>query len=339
MLVCMREEWAMSRGSNLRAAKAAKNDEFYTQLSDIEKEMAHYKEHFKGKIVYCNCDDPAWSSFWRYFHLHFDDLGLKKLISTHISVDRNAYKLEYTGGDDEDITAGVRTDLVQNGDFGSAECLETLRECDIVASNPPFSLFLAFMAKLMEYRKKFLIIGSMNVITCKDIFPLFQENRIWLGCHSPKAFYTPDGSLRKFGNILWFTNLDHAKQHEPLVLTRSYAGEPWRYARYENYDAINVEKTADIPYDYEGVMGVPISFLRLYCPEQFEILGMTAKAGTMDTPVRLGAQFMRAYRAQGGTLHYSENMYGVYYYDACGKVKVPYGRILIRRKNGRKDNE
>lgn len=269
----------MAKNSNLHAAKTAKNDEFYTQLTDIEKELAHYREHFRDKIIFCNCDDPTWSNFWRYFHLNFGFLGLKKLIATHYDAEKPTYKLEYTGGDDQNIEAGVRTDLMQNGDFRSPECVELLKKCDIVVTNPPFSLFREYVAQLMEYGKKFVIIGNMNAITYKEFFPLLKEDRVWAGVNEKGG--TRKGNSLCFGSpgqddlvqvsAWWFTNLDHSKRHEPLTLFRTY--NPDDYPMYDNYDAINVNKTADIPCDYNGVMGVPISFLDKYCPEQFEIVG------------------------------------------------------------------
>ena len=303
---------------NLTAAKKAKNDEFYTQFSDIEKELSHYKQHFSGKTVFCNCDDPTWSNFWRYFHLNFAFFGLKKLISTHYDENQSTYKMEYEGGDDTNLEAGVMTPLQQNGDFRSPECVELLKEADIVVTNPPFSLFREYVAQLMEYGKEFVIIGNMNCITYKEIFPLIKDNQLWAGANEK-------GGSRK-GNSLsfevaddytgrtvieggkrvaqisawWFTNLDLKKRHEPIDLVEEYT--PEKYPKYDNYDAINVDKTLDIPCDYEpcwhkcphaatcqyaqtegkednalceqacnGEMGVPISFLDKYSPDQFEI--------------------------------------------------------------------
>jgi len=195
----------MAKNSNLSAAKKAKNDEFYTQLTDIEKELVHYKEQLRGKIVFCNCDDPTWSNFWRYFHLNFAHIGLKKLIATHYDPEKPTYKLEYTGGDDTDVETGVRTELRQNGDFRSPECIELLQECDVVVTNPPFSMARLYIAQLMEYGKQFIIINNMNSITYKEIFPLLKENRMWIGYTNPKQFVQPDGTLKFFGNILWHT--------------------------------------------------------------------------------------------------------------------------------------
>lgn len=260
------------KNSNLNAAKTAKNDEFYTQLTDIEKELKHYKHHFKDKVVFCNCDDPTWSEFWRYFHLNFEVLGLKKLISTHYDPNESTYKLEYTGGDDNNIEAGVKTPLTGNGDFRSDECIALLKEADICCTNPPFSLFRSFLGQLMEYEKKFIIIGSSNAITYKEIFPLLKDNKIWIGNNHVKEFRKPDGTMQKFGNICWYTNLDIAKRHEELLLWKTYNSAD--YPKYDDYEAINVNKVCDIPVDYDGYMGVPISFLDKFNPAQFEIKGI-----------------------------------------------------------------
>lgn len=260
----------MVKNANLHKAKNAKNDEFYTQLTDVAKELMHYKKHFKDKIVFCNCDDPTWSAFWKYFHLNFAELGLKKLISTHYDREEATYKMEYTGGDDNDIEAGVKTPLEGNGDFRNQECLDLLDECDIVVTNPPFSLFREYVAVLMEHEKKFLIIGNKNAITYKEFFPLLKDDEVWIGCTNVKEFLQPDGSIKKFGNIGWFTNLDVAKRHEKLILWKHYT--PEEYQTYDNYDAININKVSEIPCDYDGVMGVPITFMDKYNPEQFEIV-------------------------------------------------------------------
>ena len=232
--------------------------------------MAHYQQHFKGKIVYCNCDNPEWSAFWRYFHINFSAVGLKKLIATYKGTP--TYKMEYTGGNDIDVTVGLRTPLKGDGDFRSQECLDILKVADIVVTNPPFSLFREYVAQLMEYGKKFIIIGSKNAITYKEFFPLLKDNKVWIGYNSVNNFQQPDGSFKKFGNIGWFTNLGIKKRHEKIVLRKIYT--PEEYPTYDNYEAINVNKTVEIPSDYDGVMGVPISFLDKYNPNQFEILGL-----------------------------------------------------------------
>lgn len=276
-----------SANANLHKAKDAKNDEFYTQLTDVAKELMHYKAHFKDKIVLCNCDDPTWSAFWKYFHLNFAELGLKKLISTHYDREKATYKMEYTGGDDNDIEVGVKTPLECNGDFRNKECLDLLDECDIVVTNPPFSLFREYVAVLVEHKKKFLIIGSGNAITYKEIFPLIRNNLMWLGVTRQGTgsmwFRVPNDTPEKkgqkiengikyqtIGNSCWFTNMDVKYRHEKLILWKNYTED--EYPKYDNYNAINVNKVAEIPCDYDGVMGVPITFLGKYNPEQFEIV-------------------------------------------------------------------
>ena len=293
--------------TNLNKAKKAKNDEFYTLYSDVAKELAHYQQHFKGKIVYCNCDNPEWSAFWRYFHINFSAMGLKKLIATYKGTP--TYKMEYTGGNDIDVTVGLRTPLKGDGDFRSQECLDILKVADIVVTNPPFSLFREYVAQLMEYGKKFIIIGSKNAITYKDFFPLLKDNKVWIGYNNVNDFQQPDGSFKKFGNIGWFTNLGIKKRHEKIVLRKIYT--PEEYPTYDNYEAINVNKTAEIPSDYDGVMGVPISFLDKYNPNQFEIVGWSR--------------------------HNDLNMDGGYWKkgtcnDALIGGKLVYRKILIRKK-------
>jgi len=266
-----------SSNSNMSKAKNAKNDEFYTQLSDIEKELGHYKEHFKGKSVFLNCDDPTESNFWRYFSMNFEFLGLTRLVATHYERDKPSYKLEITadvnGDGKTDNLDTVKTPLKQNGDFRSPECIELLKEADIVVTNPPFSLFREYLTLLMEHNKKFLIIGNMNAITYKETFKFIKDNQLWLGVMSPKEFMEPSGNIKKFGNIKWFTNLDTRKRHEELILWKTYKDNEADYPTYDNYDAINVDKVKDIPIDYDGAMGVPITFLDKFNPEQFELLG------------------------------------------------------------------
>jgi hypothetical protein len=265
-----------SSNKNLTEAKQVKNDEFYTQLSDIERELGHHKEQFKGKIIFCNCDDPESSNFWKYFTLNFEFLGLRKLIATHFDTEQPSYKLEI----ERDATGKpnkTKSPLKQNGDFRSSECIEILDESDIVVTNPPFSLFREFVNQLVKHGVQFLIIGNDNAITYKDVFKLIQENRIWSGYCKVKEFHKPDGSVQKFGNIGWFTNLDVQKRHEDLILYKKYATED--YATYDNYDAININKTTDIPCDYSGAMGVPISFFDKHNPRQFDIIGCSYSYG------------------------------------------------------------
>lgn len=239
--------------ANLNAAKKAKNDEFYTMYKDIEAELQHYPGAFQGKVVYCNCDNPEWSNFWKYFHENFAALGLKKLVSTHYEkdVEKNGhpYKMEYEGGDDANIAAGVKTPLKGNGDFASDECIEILRQADIVVTNPPFNIARErYLPLLRQYEKPFLIIGDLNWVTYKSVFPLIKDGRTWIGCTKIKAFWQPDKTIQKFGNKLWFTNIDMEKRHEKLTLKKKYT--PNEFQKYDNYDAINVDKVADIPCDY-----------------------------------------------------------------------------------------
>ena len=266
---------------NLNKANKAKKDEFYTQLSDIEKELGHYRAHFRGKVIFLNCDDPEESNFWKYFCLNFKFFGLKKLIATHFGNGRPAYKLEKKNGNT------LETSLKQNGDFRSPECVEILKEADIVVTNPPFSLFREYVAQLIEHNKKFIIVGHQNAITYKEIFKLIKENKMWLGygfnrnmAHFINKHYVDyasdtdhkEGMIRVAG-IVWLTNIDTKKRHEDYILYQKYHGNESAYPKYDNYDAINVDKTKDIPMDYDGVMGVPITFLDKYNPEQFEIIG------------------------------------------------------------------
>lgn len=239
--------------SNLNAAKKAKNDEFYTQSSDIEEELRHYTKHFKDKVVYCNCDDPTWSNFWHYFYRSFGYLGLKKLISTHYEMDNKpSYALIYTGGHDnaDDFNEGVtKVPLKGNGDFRSDECIEYLKESDIVITNPPFSLARAYVKQLVDYNKKFLIIGNKNWITYKEIFPLLMHRKMWIGANNVKAFKQPDGSFKKFGNVGWFTNLSLQKSTDQMVIWKSF--DQKEYPAYDNYAAFEVSKVVDIPKDTE----------------------------------------------------------------------------------------
>ena len=270
----------MAKNSNLHAAKAAKNDEFYTQITDIEKELSNYKDFFKDKVVYCNCDDARESNFFKYFSKNFEFLGLKKLITTGYKAEGKGVVLVYEGDKNgnhkaEDNEIVVRQ-LEGSGDFRSEECIEFLKEADVVVTNPPFSLFREYVRQLMDYGKKFLVIGSMNAITYKEIFPYIKNNELWLGNQNVKEFRSPNGEIKKFGNILWYTNIQHKKRNTPLDLYKRYSNE---YPKYDNYDAIEVSRVENIPMDYDGVMGVPISFLHKYNPEQFEIVGCTESEG------------------------------------------------------------
>ena len=324
--------------TTLTAAKAAKKDEFYTQLSDIERELVHYKHHFKDKTVLCNCDDPRVSNFFKYFTLNFEHLGLKRVIATcYKSQDVDLFSMNtseqavyqiYEGDRDGNAMPDANEIEVRplqgDGDFRSAECIELLKQADIVVTNPPFSLFREYVALLAKYDKKFLIIGNQNAITYKECFKLILDNKMWLGCtggsmvftvpnsYEPKAsrYWEKDGvKYRSMGNTYWFTNLDHHKRHEDLILYKKYT--PEEYPTYDNYNAINVNKVSEIPYDYEGVMGVPITFLDKYNPDQFEIVDINPHFYTI---VEQGLP-----KPKQLTLH------------NVGQ-KDPYARILIRKK-------
>lgn len=286
---------------SLRQARQAKNDEFYTQLSTIENEVRHYRKHFKGKTVYLNCDDPRESNFFHYFSYNFERLGLKKLIaSCYKSQDFNLFSLhdanekavwlEYTGEKDGGRVPTAEAIGVNHfegdGDFRSEESIELLKEADIVVTNPPFSLFREYIAQLMEYDKKFLVLGNMNAITYKEIFPYIKDNKLWPGVSFNKTieFEVPDHydtskaidkdgkKIIKVPAISWWTNLDYPRRHQDIILFREYKGNEDKYPKYDNYDAINVDKVADIPKDYSGAMGVPITFIGQWNPEQFEIV-------------------------------------------------------------------
>lgn len=337
---------------NLNSARKAKKDEFYTQISDIEKELQHYWAHFRGKTVLCNCDDPYESNFFKYFALNFNQLGLKKLICTcyngspvqgtelitffkefNEEPKKVAYKVEITevkdmNGDGavdlSDVKILLQNDknvmsLLETGDFRSKECVDLLKEADIVVTNPPFSLFREYLMLLINYNKEFVIIGNVNAISYKEVFPLIKSEKVWLGpsiTSGDRKFNVPDDyplnaagcgidldgkRFIKVKGVRWFTNLDHKKRHEKLDLVCKYS--PEEYPHYDNYDAIEVSKTANIPCDYEGIMGVPITFLDKYNPEQFEIV--------------------RFRKGDDGR-------------DLCVNGKCPYFRILIRNKHPQK---
>ena len=283
----------MRKNNNLREAKRAKNDEFYTQLSDIEREMRYYRPHFAGKTILCNCNDALHTGFATHFSLMFEVYGLKELICTSFNPDGQGMVYRYHGDTNEngvpDIEEWDKMPMEGNGGFNTPEGIALIQEADIIVTNPPFSLFREFIALLMEHNKKFLVIGNVNAISYKELFPLIKENKLWLGVSitsGDRAFNVPDDyPLEAAGcgvdnngkrfirvkGVRWFTNLDNNKRHEPLDLYKRYT--PEEFPKYDNYDAIEVSKTCDIPLDYDGIMGVPITFLDKYCPEQFEIVG------------------------------------------------------------------
>lgn len=301
--------------TNLRTAARIKNDEFYTQYEDIEAEVMKYRKQFRNKVVYLPCDDPAEkkSEFWSFFVNNFDAFGLKKLIATHYSEDGKAYKIWIDGDatndgfvDDADA---LQEDLIGNGDFRSPECVEILKECDIVCTNPPFSLFREFINLIITNNKQFLVIGNQNAFSYKEIFNLIKTNKIWTGYNMVKEFIQPDKSIKKFGNICWFTNMKTTKRNEEIILTKNY--NEIDYPKYDNYDAINVDKVVEIPKDYDGLMGVPITFLDKYNPNQFEVIDINPHFFTL---VEQGLP-------KPDQLHLTN----------VGR-KDPYARVLIKRK-------
>lgn len=363
--------------TDLRNANKAKKDEFYTQLVDIELEMKHYKEQFRGKVIYCNCDDPFESNFFKYFAANFNALGLKKLITTSYVKSpivgrqlplfeieglkpegKEPYVVEINEVPDLNADGAISLEDVEHllrhdknvswklsgdekfnaGDFRSKQCIELLKQADIVATNPPFSLFREFIAQLIEYDKKFLIIGNINAVTYKETFRFIMENKVWLGMsiHSgDREFRVPDDyplnaagyRVDQKGNkyirvkgVRWFTNLDYEERHEDFTLYKKFTAE--EYPVYDNYDAINVNKTTEIPMDYDGMMGVPITFLDKYNPDQFEIIGM-AKRGAGDPALR-----SKVYTINDAK-NYSDLNAGPVLNTPAG-LKNTYPRILIR---------
>ena len=350
---------AKSLNKNLHQAKNAKKDEFYTQLADIENELKHYKDHFRGKTVFCNCDDPRVSNFFHYFSHRFESLGLKKLITTcyknqnmdlfSTHENEKAVMLEYNGDKNGDKTPNAEEigiiELEGDGDFRSAESIELLKQADIVVTNPPFSLFREYLDQLMEYDKKFIILGNMNAITYRDVFKYIKDDRLWLGpsiTSGDREFQVPedyemkasgqriDESGKKFirvKGVRWFTNLDHSKRHEELDLFKEYT--PEEYPKYYNFNAINIDKTKEIPCDYAGAMGVPITFLDKYNPDQFEILGLGISNSGIEAGVKPYEPEHKKYRKE---VQKRGAVDGDLYFVKNDGVEVPYARILIRNK-------
>lgn len=364
------------KNKNLRKANKAKKDEFYTQLSDIEKELKYYKNHFKDKVVYCNADDPFESNFFKFFALNFNALGLKRLIATSYSgspfvggqlnlreieglkkfKQKEPHKIEINEVKDLNSDGAVNmvdvewllkqdknvaTPLEGDGDFRSEESIKILKEADIVVTNPPFSLFREYIAQLIEHRKKFLVIGNQNAITYKEIFKLIKENELWLGVSmngSNRWFQIPDyydkyhkiedGKKYAFvAGVVWFTNLDTPKRHEELILYRKY--DPSNYVTYENYDAIEVSRVKNMPANYNGLMGVPVTFLHKYNPEQFEIVGLGISSSGTEIGVQPYKESHKRYRKE---VQKRAAVDGDLYMMVDGVVKVPYARMIIRHK-------
>ena len=389
----------MAGNSALSAAVKAKKDEFYTQLTDIEKEMRYYRKHFKGKTVLCNCDDPFESNFFKYFVLNFNRLGLKKLIATCYATSpisgQQLSLFDVVGGDESvknkpykaivtkvyDVTGDGGVDMFDvaelfkqhenelaelegDGDFRSEECLALLNEADIVVTNPPFSLFREYVNVLMEHEKHFIIIGNVNAITYKEVFPLIMENKIWIGAsiHSgDRAFYVPDdyplnaagcgvdADGRRFirvKGVRWYTNLDLKQRHEELILVKRYT--PEAYPFYDNYDGINVDATVDIPCDYAGMMGVPITFLDKYSPDQFEILGVTQSWCGVASKVyprqvqvdKNGKRSQVTKLNDGAAIKVDTPPANKTYYEVDGELFIKtYARVLIRNKQPEQPKE
>ena len=370
----------MSGNKSLHAANRAKNDEFYTELADIDKELRHYKHHFKNKTVYCNCDDPRVSNFFHYFSHNFETLGLKKLMATCYKSQaadlfsqndsEQAVYLIYEGDKNgnrvPDLSEIQVLPLQGDGDFRSEECIALLKQADIVVTNPPFSLFREYVAQLVEYGKKFLIIGNKNAITYKEIFPLIKDDKMWLGVtpmgtdmlfgvpehyaetlvqtkKSGSSYRIIDGEVKARAQACWFTNLDHDKRHEELILYKRYTSE--EYPHYDNYDAVDVSKVAEIPCDFDGAMGVPITFLDKYNPEQFEIMGITAGRDEFEArpikkyinPIQVNPNGTTSNGSKANTratILLPHKPSGIYYIadNADGALQILYALILIQRK-------
>ena len=329
-------------------AKKNKNDEFYTQLKDIENEMKYYKKHFENKIIFLNCDDPTTSQFYMYFSLYFDHLKLKKVIATHYDKDRPTYKLELTRSMIANQRPPKKTPWKKcNGDFRSEQCIELLKESDIVCTNPPFSLFREYISQLIKYDKKFLIIGHQNAISYKEIFPFFKENKIWLGCSISSGglrFYAPNYQLHsstadknngmvEVSGVRWFTKLENKRRNEAFILYQKYS--PEKYPHYDNYDAINVDKTKDIPVDWDGKMGVPISFMNKYNPKQFKIIAL----GIEEHNFKPNKKYKKFYDpiTKKPTNHmrkwllYVKDKNGPYLTEDGYRIRKTYARIIIQR--------
>ncbi len=338
----------------LHIAKQQKKDEFYTQLIDIENELKHYKDQFRGKVVFCNCDDPKESNFVRYFSMKFEELGLKKLIATHykeanLFTQELPYKLEYTGDKDGNRMPDPNefiTKMISDGDFRSQECTELLKEADIIVTNPPFSLFREYVSQLIENDKKFLIIGNTNALTYREIFKLIKDDRLRTGYTNFNVgmFFIVPSDWEKFHHVddkgnkiarvstsCWFTNLEVEKHKDMITLYKRYSEK--EYPKYENYDAIEVAKVSEIPIDYPGAMGVPITFIDKYNPKQFEIIGLGISNSGIEAGVKPYKEEHKKYRKE---VQKRGAVDGDLYMITKGIVDVPYARIIIKNKKADK---
>lgn len=327
------------RNQNLLKAKVKKNDEFYTKYEDVEKELDCYS--FKNQVIYCNCDDPRKSAFVRYFIHHIQEI--KMLVATYyqpqtIFSQEPGYKLQVTAEDFKNVKTKEEVNQVINnhmvplegdGDFASHECLDLLDTADVVVTNPPFSLAVTYLQIMVAHQKKFLFIGNINIIKTEFIFQEFQKDHLRFGYHTVKEFFLPDGTIQKFGNINWFTNMEVQKKKQ-LVLTKYYHEQ--KYQKYYNFDAINVNRLKDIPIDYDGIMGVPITFLDYYNPKEFQLLGISIGKFKEKLGIqKIGKEWIKVYFAQGGRGHYTANMRNLVLLEE-GVATAVYTRVLIQKR-------
>lgn len=339
------------KNTHLLKAKLNKNDEFYTRYEDIEKELENYKDFLENKVIYCNCDKPSYpnkSNFCKYFEDNFERLKLKKVIFTFFNNSNNFNNPNFLNelNDLNNLNKSYKVEIYNNdlnkkiiktsyfkgtGSFDDKACIEILKRVDMVITNPPFSLFDKFIDQCMRFNKKFLIIGNKNAMLYKNIFPHFMNNEIWLGMNNVNNFYQPDGKMKSFGNVGWFTNIENNRRNSILELNKEYKLDKTQYPTFLNYEAINVSKVKDIPKDYEGVMAVPLSFIDSYNPNQFKIIGagMNSYNEILEIEI-IGSEVLKKYKEQGGTGHYTENMHSLVY-EKDGKIHFPFKRIIIKK--------
>lgn len=317
----------MSKNSNLHQAKIKRNDEFYTQLSDVEKELNNYISFFENKTIYCNCDNPGISNFYKYFKINFRNLKLKKVIATCYNKNEKGIISTFEG------IIENKTYLKGDGNFKSQECLKLLKESNLIITNPPFSLFKEYLNLLIENNCNFIIVGNKNMSVAKNIFPLFKNNKIRFGYNNITSFITPDNTIKKFGNIGWFTNLPVDKQNQ-IKFTKNYFDNKNDFPFFMGTKIINVNKISDIPNNYNGIMGVPISYLECHNPNLFEIIATSTDNGWLEENniKPLGENNIKRFREQGNKTHLSKGMRALIY-EKDNKLFQPYKRILIKRKN------